>query len=342
MRTTLMLLGWVLLGTAFAMADGADVNPGDQAPRAGEKQQELLEQVRNGESLDDATLERLLSIHHTERDQVRMVMVPATVVDRRGRLVRGLDLEDFRLDEDRVEQRIEFFSAETSEPISVAFLLDLSGSMRQLGKLLAAKEAIRYFVDNLRPGDRFALIGFADEQVAHITDFTSDRERFLRRLNVQRAYGQTALYDAVAATPRIIDEEIEGRKAIVLITDGIDNASTMNMFDAMRLARSVNVPIYTLGFTNLPEKLLRRGETVRNLKMMNLFADQTGGHVYSVHDPVDLKEAVAEVEHELRLQYLIGYYPEGRAWDGTFRRIRVTTARNGLTVRARHGYYAHP
>ena len=159
---------------------------------------------------------------------------------------------------------------------------------------------------------------------------------------VQRGYGQTALYDAVAATPGLIDDAIEGRKAIVLITDGIDNASTMNMYDAMRLARSVNVPIYTMGFTNLPEQLIRKGETVRNLKVLNLFAEQTGGHVYSIHDPADLKEAVAEVEDELRLQYLIGYYPEGRRWDGTFRRIQLTTARNGLTVRARRGYYAVP
>ncbi len=316
---------------APAVAGGPPPEPGPQAPPS------------EGKEIDDAALERLLALHHTEEEDVRLVMVPATVVDRKGRTVRGLDEKDFRLSENDVPQQIRYFSTEAREPISVAFLLDLSGSMAQLNKLLEAKEAIRFFVDALRPGDRFGLIGFADDQVTWITDFTSDKEKFLRRLNVQRAWGPTALYDAVAATPRLVDGDVVGRKAIVLITDGVDNASSINMYEAIQTARSVNVPIYTIGFTHLPERLLRSGETVRNLKVLKLFAEETGGAVFAVRDPDELKDAVADVETELRLQYLIGYYPTDRAWDGRFRRIELETPdRGNLQVRVRRGYYANP
>lgn len=292
--------------------------------------------------IDEISLEERIRLHHTEQEEVRLVMFPATVVNRRGHAIRDLTAQDFQLSENRVPQEIEYFSSEAKEPISVAFLLDLSGSMRQLNKLAEAKEAIRFFVDSLRPGDRFGLVGFADDQVTWITDFTDDRETFLKRLNVQRGFGPTALYDAVAATPQLVDDQIVGRKAIVLITDGIDNASSMDMFKAVRLARSVNVPIYTIGFTHLPAKLVRNGETVRNLRVMRLFAEETGGAVLSVRDPDDLKEAVRFVESELRHAYLLGYYPENQDWQGEFRRVELGTLKDGLEVRTRRGYYARP
>ena len=292
--------------------------------------------------LDDAEIDRRLALHHTENETVRLVMLPVTVSNRRGRAVRGLSKADFSLTEETIPQEIRYFSSQATEPISIAFLLDLSGSMRQLGKLDEAKESIRTFVDNLRPGDRFGLIGFADEQVTWITDFTEDREDFLRRLDVQRAYGPTALFDAVGATPGLVDRTIQGRKAIVLITDGVDNASSMNLYKAMKLARQVDVPIYTVGFTHLPAKLQRSGETVRNLRIMKLFARETGGRVYAVRDPDDLKEAVIEIEEELRHQYLIGYHPSDNPWDGSFRRVKLDVKKNRLNVRTRRGYYAEP
>ena len=292
--------------------------------------------------IDDAALDRLRALHHTEQAQVRLVLLPATVTDRRGRMVRGLAADDFRLFEDHIPQPIEVFSSTTAEPISIAFLLDLSGSMRQLGKLDEAKEAIRVFVGSLNPGDRVALIGFADDRVDWITDFTADRERFLARLDVQEAYGQTGLYDAVAATPRLVDERIKGRKAIVLITDGMDNASRMNTFKALQLAREVSVAIYTIGFSSLPRKLVPRGGTQPVLQVLELFSAETGGALFSVHDPDDLKETVAQISEELRSQYMIGYYPSRRLWDGAFRRVKLEPIRRGLEVRTRRGYYAVP
>jgi VWFA-related protein len=290
-------------------------------------------------SVDDATVERLLRLHHTQTEDVRLVLLPTSVTDRRGRIVRGLQAKDFRLHEDDVTQEIKYFSSEATAPISVAFMLDVSGSMRQLDKIEHAKEAIRFLVENLRKGDRYSLICFADEQVAWVTEFTDERERFLKRLNVQEGYGQTALYDAVAAASALVDGQTKGRKAIVLITDGVDNFSRLDSLDAVELARRVNVPIYSIGFLSVPERLLHDGPTAGGLANLRLFSAETGGRLFAVHDPAELKEAVAYLDNELRFQYLIGYYPNGERGTGSFHRIDLEVGRSRLEVHTRSGYY---
>jgi Ca-activated chloride channel family protein len=292
--------------------------------------------------VDDERLSRLLALHHTEQEQVRLVLLPATVLGGKGRPIRDLEAAEFRLFEDHVPQEIRVFNAAEREPVSIAFLLDLSGSMRQPGRLDEAKAAIRFFAASVTAEDRLALIGFADRQVDWITDFTADRERFLARLDVQEGFGQTALYDAVAAAPRLVDDRTRGRKAIVLITDGVDNASHMDTFRALRLAREVSVPIYAIGFTSRPSELRAKGSMQTVLRVLELFSAETGGAMFAVHEPAELALAVRRIAEELRYQYLIGYYPSRRLWDGTYREVRLETTRRGLDVRTRRGYYAHP
>ena len=291
--------------------------------------------------MDDATLQALLALHHTETEKVRLVMLPTAVFDRRGRLVRGLEADDFLLFENTEPQSIRYFSSDTSEPVSIAFMLDLSGSMRQMDKLMHAKEAIRFFIDALEPKDQFALIGFADQQVAWITDFTRDRERFLLRLSVQEGYGQTALHDAVAAAPGLVDEQLSGRKAIVLITDGVDNFSQLDQQVALDLARRVHVPIYAIGFMSVDPDHLPKSVVKTNFEALNTIAEETGGRVFAVHDPAELKEAINTIDDELRFQYMIGYYPSEIGSAGEFRRVQLEAGRR-LAVRTRSGYYAKP
>jgi VWFA-related protein len=226
--------------------------------------------------VDDATIERLRALHHTESHEVRMVLLPTSVTDRKGRNIRDLSKEDFRLFEDQQPQDIRYFASEAREPVSVAFVLDVSGSMRQMDKMDHAKEAIRFFIDQLRPDDRFALICFADDQVAWITEFTSNRWRFLRRLGVQDGYGQTGLNDAIAAAPGLVDASTKGRKAIVLITDGVDNHSRLSIEEAVETARRVSVPMYTIGFMSVSEKMLPKGTVKTNLEVLRYVSDQTG------------------------------------------------------------------
>jgi Ca-activated chloride channel family protein len=292
--------------------------------------------------MDAEQLEKVLELHRVEQQEVRLVLLPAVVTTRKGRPVRGLEASDFRLYEDHVPHEIRYFQTEDEEPVSIAFLLDLSGSMRQVGKLDEAKEAIRVFIDSLKLGDRFGLVGFADDQVAWITDFTDDRDDFLVRLRVQEAYGQTALFDALAATPKLVDERIRGRKAIVLITDGYDNASKLNTFKSMNLARAVGVPIYTVAFSTLAERLKPKGSISPGMAVLRRFSNETGGRLFSVADPDELKEAVLEIQEELRFQYVIGYHSMREVWDGGFRRITVELDRKGFEIRTRRGYYATP
>jgi len=293
--------------------------------------------------LDSATVERLLRIQDEQEVAVRLVLLPASVEDRRGRIVTGLKAGDFKLTDESVPQQIKYFSVESDEPVAIAFVLDVSGSMRQSGKIESAKEAIRFFVDQLRPQDRYALICFADDQVSWVTEFTSDHQRFVERLMVQEGYGQTALNDAVAAIPKLVDESTNGRKAIVLITDGVDNASKLTLEQAVVTARKVEVPIFTVGFSTLPwEDRKRVRDLGFNMAVLQLFADETGGALFVVQDPDEMKEAVSRISTDLRYQYLIGYTPGLARWDGAFRSIQLQ-ARNGrYVVRTRKGYYANP
>ncbi len=291
----------------------------------------------------DASATDPLRSGYVEVEKVRLVLVPVIVEDKHGRAVQGLAAKDFRLLEDYIPQKIQYFSVESGDPVSIAFMLDVSGSMRMTGKLDAAKEAIRYFLDAMRPQDKFALICFADQQVSWITEFTSDRERFLKRLWVQRGYGQTALNDAVGAAPALVESSTEGKKAIVLITDGVDNASRLTIGQAVELARRASVPIYTIGFSSLRAGLVPRKEEIdTNFEVLKRFSDDTGGEIFAVHDPDELKDAAVRIEEELAQQYVIGYTPSRTFWNGAFRRIQLTTRKSSLVVRARTGYYATP
>ncbi len=334
--TAAVLLACLAVGGVL----GSEATPDEPS---GESAEDLHRALASGKQLDDQSIDRILELQHTEVENVRLVLLPVSVEDRRGRRVRGLTRDDFKIFEDRVPQAIGFFSVESQEPLAIAFLLDVSGSMRQLGKLEAAKEAIRYFVDNLRPRDRFGLVCFADEQVTWVTEFTSDRERFLERLDVQEGYGQTALNDAVAETPRLVfEDDIEIKKAIVLITDGVDNSSRLSTDQAIQAAQRVSVPIYTIGFSSVPDYLLDKGTYAYNLDVIRRFSAETGGAMFVVRDPDELKEASVKIEAELRHQYLIGYYPTRRYWDGAYRALQLETRNRRHVIRTRRGYYATP
>jgi Ca-activated chloride channel family protein len=279
--------------------------------------------------------------HLTEVATVRLVLLPTSVTTGRGKPVRGLEAGDFRLTDAGSPRDIAFLATEEDLPIAVAFLLDVSGSMGLGDRLDRAKGAIRAFVDELGPDDTFGLIGFADDQVTWITEFTSDRDRFLRRLDVQEGAGRTALYDALAASPGLVADEIEGRKAIVLITDGLDNASGLPMLKAVWIARQVRVPIYTLNFLPMREKLLPR--RVRDsVRLLDRFSTETGGSLFPVYASDELARAVARIQEELRFQYVLGFHPGAGEDDGRFRPIRLETWKKGLDVRTRRGYYAAP
>jgi len=288
-----------------------------------------------------STETRILDQGLVEREEVRLILLQSLVTNSRGRPIRGLGPEDFRIFEDDSPRPIEFLATEEELPIALAFVLDVSGSMELRGRLGDAKRVIRSFVGALRPGDRAGLICFADEQVAWVTEFTDDRERFLTRLAVQEGLGPTALYDALAVSPGLVDAGTRERKAIVLLTDGLDNASRLTQLQAVWLARRAHVPIYTVNFIQQKESRLPRAAR-QNLRVLDRFSTETGGAGFAVYSRRELDDAVSRIQAELTFQYLIGYYPSKGDRDGSFRRIRVQTVKRGLEVRTRSGYYADP
>lgn len=275
------------------------------------------------------------------QENVRLVLLPASVTDRRGTPVRGLEADDFRLFEAGQLRRIDVFATETDLPISLAFVLDVSGSMGLGRGLERAKAAIEEFVMALGPRDRVGLICFADKQVTWVTEFTSDRDRFLERLRVQTAEGQTAVFDALAAIPSLVDREQEGRKAIILFTDGQDNASGHTSLDAALIARRVPVPIHIISFIPMSQWLLPPRVRL-GLRVLERFSVETGGELYAIHDAQDLISAVARIQDQTRFQYVIGFYSPDHDWDGSFRPIALESQKARLTIRTRSGYYAEP
>jgi Ca-activated chloride channel family protein len=274
-------------------------------------------------------------------ERVRLVLLSAGVTNRKGKPVRGLEARDFRILEDGVPREVQYFGSETDVPLNIAFLLDVSGSMGLGTRLDQARAVIRRMVEAGGPQDEFGLICFADGRAQWVTEFGPDRERFLVRLGVQEAGGRTALYDALAASPGLVDESAPGRKAIILLTDGVDNASRLAGPDALALARSVPVPIYALSFVHVRDSLLSEAAMVAMDALGGLLSE-TGGALWRVHDPASLETAVAGILQELRFQYVVGYYPGPGHWDGSFRRIDLSTRHRGLSVRTRRGYYAVP
>jgi Ca-activated chloride channel family protein len=222
-------------------------------------------------------------------------------------------------------------------------MLDLSGSMRFLGKLERAKDAVRYLAESLDGEDQFGLIGFADSQVAWLSDLGRDKRKFLRRLAVQEGYGQTALHDAVAQAPALVNDAVKGRKAIVLFTDGVDNASKLTIRQATDLARQVNVPIYAIGFSSVPAENLPQNQVATQLDVLREVAEQTGGRLFLVDEEADLSWTVSMLDAELRHQYVLGYYPSERVKPGRFQSVRVEVRDNKrLDVRTRSGFVLTP
>ncbi len=280
---------------------------------------------------------------YVETLEVRLVLLQATVLDRRGEVVTGLTPSSFQLAEDGVPQKITAFGTSEDQPLQVAFLLDVSGSMVLGGKLERAKAAIHRFARRLQPGDKLALLIFADGGVVVKKGLTADRAAFFTVLRGLTAWGQTALRDALADAPSIMEGAGPGRKAIVLLTDGVDNASEMTVFDAIRAAREVPVPIYTLGLTDLTDEAREERQDDREgrsfFEVLAEFGKETGGEILPVFNEEDLEEAVTLVEHRLRAQYIIGYRPSSNPDAPGFRKIDLKSADPKHRVITRTGYY---
>jgi Ca-activated chloride channel homolog len=275
---------------------------------------------------------------------VDLVLMYTTVFDKTGRFVSGLKQEDFRLYEDGVNQTILSFAQE-DVPVSMGIVLDLSGSMR--GKIEQVNKAALAFIQAGNPQDQVFLIGF-NEEVELLQDFTSDIDEITDALENIVVMGSTAIYDAVYLGVQKAHTGIKPKKAIVLISDGMDRDSYYSLDELVSKVQESDVQVFVVGFLDpVKKKSLfssrKKNDSEKARDSLTRIADETGGKAFFPNEVADIHNIVAEIASELRNQYSIGYFSSNGARDGSFRRIKIEIAgANGTNNRVRHrrGYFA--
>jgi Ca-activated chloride channel family protein len=274
------------------------------------------------------------------RVDTTLVLIPVSVTDPMSRFVTGLDKENFKLSEDKVDQEITQFSSEDA-PLSVGIVFDTSGSMG--AKLQRSRQAVTQFMKTANPQDEFFLIEFNDRPEI-VQTFTSETEEIQNRLTFTQAKGRTALLDGVYMAMNQMKKAHNPRKAILIISDGGDNSSRYTETEVKNAVREADVQIYAIG---IYEKMESRGRTVEEMGGPGLLAEmaeQTGGRHFAVDNLAELPDVAAKIGIELRNQYLLGYSPKNATRDGKYRRVQVklvkTTGLPQLHAMFRTGYYA--
>jgi VWFA-related protein len=268
--------------------------------------------------------------------EVNLVNILFTVADRKGKFVTNLKKEDFRVFEDDKLQVVTNFSSETNLPLTIALLVDTSGSIRD--KLRFEEEAaIEFFYSTLQRGKDRALVISFDSGVELLQDFTDDPEKLAEKIRKIRAGGGTSLYDAIylAVNEKLAGQD--GRRIVILITDGDDNSSRVSLTETLEAAQKNDVTIYAISTNSAAffgSKDQERGD-----KTLKRFSEETGGKAFFPLKIQDLASSFLDIHDELRSQYQIGYRPTNARSDGTFRRIRVDLADRRYKARARSGYY---
>ena len=271
---------------------------------------------------------------------VEVIRLSLSVTDHRNRPVGGLTESDFAVFEDGIPQDLSFFAREPL-PLSVALLVDCSGSMDE--KLAAAQEAGARFVRTLRHGDRGQVVQFNDRRLV-LQDFTDDLVTLETAIRSTRASGATALYTTLYVALKDLRAQGEPdsprRRAIVLLSDGEDTASVVSDDQVLDVARRADVAVYAICLRPARPGDRERRAFAEATHFLTAHTRDSGGQVLFPGALSELDGAYDRIADELRSQYTVGYVPRSERRDGKWRRIVVQTpARDGLLVRHKPGYY---
>jgi Ca-activated chloride channel family protein len=263
----------------------------------------------------------------TFKEDVRLVEVYATVFDHGGRAVQGLTRDQFEIRDDGVVQPIRAFEA-SDKAISCALLLDTTGSMHDV--MPALRNAAREFIDALRPLDSVGIYGFSDH-LEELCPLGSDHLAARRALTRLRAEGRTALFDSISQLAGTLEAR-PGKKVIVVLTDGGDNASILNRQAAANRARKAGIPVFAVA----------EGDALHDSaaeKLLHELSEATGGHAYNAKHAKDIDAIFTNIAGDLQNGYLLAFRPpvEDRTpWHQLL--VSVKTSERSLRVRARTGY----
>jgi len=296
--------------------------------------------VSPGHVNTDEEIKRQHGIYTLTRD-VDEVLLPCTVVDQDGHLVQDLTQSDFQVWEDNVPQTIQSFT-HSDVPVSIGLLIDNSGSMRD--KRPAVNTAALDLIRASNPQDEAFVVNFSDEAFLD-QDFTSSIPKLREALGHVESRGGTALYDAVVASAdQLAHGAKRSKQVLVIVTDGEDNASTLNLEQTIRRVQDLGGPvIYSIGLLFGDDS--RGSEAHRARRALQLLSDETGGLAFFPRSLADVDNIAAEVAQDIRNQYTIGYHSTKAASLGGYRTIHVEAHaphHGKLFVRTRTGYYPTP
>jgi Ca-activated chloride channel family protein len=271
---------------------------------------------------------------------VELALVNVTVTDPYGRMVVGLDADNFRVYEDKVEQEVLTLSSE-DVPATIGVIFDFSGSMAN--KIRKAREAALQFFKTANPQDEFFLVTFNER--AELTDsFTNSIEDLQSRMMLTVPKGSTALLDAIYLGLSQMHGANNARRALLIISDGGDNHSRYNESDIKRLVKEANTQIYAIGIFDPLGYRERTPEELNGPSLLDEITEMTGGRVFAVGNINELPDIATKIGVELRNQVVLGYRPSNKTRDGRWRKIkiklRVPKGLPPLNVYSKTGYYA--
>jgi VWFA-related protein len=278
------------------------------------------------------------------RSAVEVVTVSAAVRNSKGRVIKDLTKADFEVyDSGRRTEIKDFYFGDS--PISLAILLDISGSMSVGGNIDRARDAIGMVAANLRDTQDEAALFTFDSKLQEVVGFTSDLQRVRARSLEGKPWGITSLFDAIEETARLVGERSNKHRALLVVTDGVDTGSKLTPAQVSGVASSIDVPVYLLAVVNPadhPEGEFQARPTDAKISQQGELADLarwTGGDLRYASVPSHLVEAVRDILTELRFQYLITFEPGARpGWHP----IEIRTRKRDLIVHARGGYMSGP
>ena len=271
---------------------------------------------------------------------VDLALVNVTVTDPYNRLVTGLEQDNFRVFEDNIEQEVVNFSAE-DVPISIGVIFDFSGSMaNKVGK---AREAAVQFFKTANPQDEFFLVSF-NERAELTSSFTNSVEDLQSRLMLTSPRGRTALLDAIYLGLSQMRGAHNGKRALLILSDGGDNHSRYNESDIKRLVKEADTQLYAIGIFDPLGYRNRTPEELNGPSLLSEITEMTGGRVFAVEKLDELPDIASKIGMELRNQYVLGYRPSNKAHDARWRKLKIKLrAPKGLpplSVFSKTGYYA--
>jgi Ca-activated chloride channel family protein len=272
---------------------------------------------------------------------VDLALINVTVTDPYNRLVTGLDPDNFRVYEDNIEQEVVTFSSE-DVPISIGVIFDFSGSMaNKIGK---AREAALQFFKTANPQDEFFLVSF-NERAELTSAFTNSIEDLQSRMMLTAPKGRTALLDAIYLGLSQMRGARNGKRALLILSDGGDNHSRYNESDIKRLVKEADTQLYAIGIFDPLGYRNRTPEELNGPSLLGETTEMTGGRVFAVENLNELPDIASKIGMELRNQYVLGYRPSNKAHDARWRKIKIKLrAPKGLpplNVYSKTGYYAH-